>query len=121
ILRVGDAEAQQTPLALSGSSGEPACPLMTGRVAAGRNGNYFLMVGEPGRDTITSDQLPGLFDEAEAARKLLAERIVVKTPDPYINTLGGALAMAADAIWEAPSFLHGAVAWRMRLPAWRGA
>jgi len=29
--------------------------------------------------------------------------------------------MAADAIWEDPSFMHGAVAWRMRLPGWRGA
>ena len=29
--------------------------------------------------------------------------------------------MAADAIWEDPSFMHGAVAWRMRLNGWRGA
>lgn len=29
--------------------------------------------------------------------------------------------MAADAIWEDPSYLHGAVAWRMRLNGWRGA
>ncbi|MEO8254430.1 MAG: GH116 family glycosyl hydrolase, partial [Flavobacterium sp.] len=41
--------------------------------------------------------------------------------DPYINTLGGALAMAADAIWESPAYLHGAIAWRMHLNAWRGA
>jgi hypothetical protein len=58
---------------------------------------------------------------AEEKRARLAERVKVNTPDPYINTLGGALAIAADAIWESPTFLHGAVAWRMRLNAWRGA
>lgn len=121
VLRIGDAEAQQTPLALSGSSGSPAAPLVMGRMAVKKNGSYFMLVGKSGGEIITDDQLPGLFDKAEAARKLLAERVVVETPDPYINTLGGALAVAADAIWEAPSFLHGAVAWRMRLPAWRGA
>ncbi len=38
-----------------------------------------------------------------------------------MNALGGILAIAADAIYESPTFLHGAVAWRMRLNAWRGA
>ncbi|MGB8704119.1 MAG: GH116 family glycosyl hydrolase, partial [Gillisia sp.] len=36
-------------------------------------------------------------------------------------TLGGTLANAADAIWENPAYLHGAVAWRIHLNAWRGA
>ncbi|MCH5718338.1 alpha-L-rhamnosidase-related protein [Niabella hibiscisoli] len=45
----------------------------------------------------------------------------LNTPDDYINPLGSALAIAADAIWEEPSYMHGAIAWRMRLPAWRGA
>jgi len=31
------------------------------------------------------------------------------------------LGIAADAVWEDPSFMHGAVAWRMRLNGWRGA
>ncbi len=61
------------------------------------------------------------FNDAEAARKILAERIQIKTPDKYLNTLGGALSVAADAIWESPTYMHGAIAWRMRLPGWRGA
>ncbi len=65
-------------------------------------------------------ELSALFERAEQAREQLAERVQVNTPDPYINTLGGALGIAADAIWEAPSYLHGAVAWRMRLNGWRG-
>ena len=69
---------------------------------------------------ITNPDLSKLFNEAEAKRRQLASRVQVKTPDPYINTLGGALSVAADGIWESPSYLHGAVAWRMRLNAWRG-
>ena len=61
-----------------------------------------------------------LFEQSEQTREQLAGRIQVKTPDPFINTLGGALSIAADAIWEYPSYLHGAVAWRMRLNGWRG-
>ena len=61
------------------------------------------------------------YYDAEAARKNLAGRIKIQTPDKYLNTLGSALSVAADAIWEEPTYMHGAVAWRMRLPGWRGA
>lgn len=45
----------------------------------------------------------------------------INTPDPYINTLGGIFAGAEDAVWEAPSYLHGAIGWRMPLTGWRAA
>ncbi|SHL22776.1 protein of unknown function [Chitinophaga jiangningensis] len=65
--------------------------------------------------------LSGLFEKTKAAARDIADRIKVNTPDSCINNLGSALALAADAVWESPTFLHGAVAWRMRLNAWRGA
>ena len=82
---------------------------------------YFSLHNPLSKLAFRYEELPGLFEQAERTRSLLAGRIVVNTPDPYINAMGGALAVAADAIWEDPSFLHGAVAWRMRLPGWRGA
>jgi hypothetical protein len=74
-------------------------------------------------NTATAIQGNGAFEfaAAEKARQQLASRIDVRTPDTFLNTLGGALSIAADAIWEDPSFMHGAIAWRMRLPGWRGA
>ncbi|GHE48235.1 DUF4450 domain-containing protein [Sphingobacterium griseoflavum] len=69
----------------------------------------------------TNDELAVLFKEADHARRALANRIKLRTPDAHINNVGETLALAADAIWESPSYLHGAVAWRMRLNAWRGA
>ena len=40
-------------------------------------------------------------------------------PDALLNVL--ILGVAADAIWQEPSYLHGAIAWRMPLNGWRGA
>lgn len=65
---------------------------------------------------------PALFAEYEDARRALAGRIRITTPDPYFNTLGGALAVAADGIWGTEGvWLHGAVGWRMPLSGWRAA
>jgi hypothetical protein len=81
----------------------------------------YFAVQKPGdRKALVYKELPAAFAQAEAARAKLASRVQVSTPDPYLNTLGGALAVAADAIWEAPSYLHGSVAWRIRLNGWRG-
>lgn len=91
-------------------------PVMTGAVSLVTDSTLYFLVAP----LAPSASLPVLFERAEAARIALAGRVVVHTPDPYINTLGGALSVAADGIWEAPSYMHGAVAWRQRLPAWRG-
>ncbi len=83
--------------------------------------NYFSIFKPNSKKTITYVDLKPLFQQAESARQVLANRIIVTTPDPFINTIGGALSIASDAIWESPSYLHGAVGWRMRLNGWRGA
>ena len=65
--------------------------------------------------------LSALFDKAEKARRTLIERIRISTPDPYFNTLGGALSVAADGIWDGEVWLHGTIGWRMPLSGWRAA
>ncbi len=60
-----------------------------------------------------------LFSSSENARKHVAKQIQFSTPDPFFNPLGGALAIAADAVWEDPTWLHGAIGWRVRLNGWR--
>lgn len=61
------------------------------------------------------------FTKANAKTNALAGRVTLKTPDKWLNNYGAALAVAADGIWEEPSYIHGAVAWRMHLNGWRGA
>lgn len=56
----------------------------------------------------------------EADRQALAGRIHFSTPDPFLNNIGGALAIAADGVWGTEEvWLHGAVGWRMPLSGWR--
>jgi len=61
------------------------------------------------------------FTDAEVARQKLASRIKINTPDKYLNTLAAALSVAEEGVWETPTYMHGAIAWRMRLNGWRGA
>ncbi|MBO9203778.1 MULTISPECIES: DUF4450 domain-containing protein [Niastella] len=119
IIKLTDATQQQTPLALY-QSNVSTTPAIAGKLRVVNGAHYFLIQAV---DTMPLgyNQLAQTFITAEAARKKLAGRVKVVTPDPWINTLGGALSVAADGIWESPTYLHGAVAWRMRLPAWRGA
>lgn len=56
----------------------------------------------------------------EADRTALVDRIRFTTPDPFLNNIGGALAVAADGVWGTEEvWLHGAVGWRMPLSGWR--
>ena len=59
------------------------------------------------------------FVEAESYYQQLASRIQFNTPDPFINTLGGALVLAADGDWDGQTWLHGCIGWRMPLAGWR--
>ena len=120
-VKICDANMQDSPTTLLKSSVSDT-PVIAGllKIAAQKD-YYYILYNPETRDTIIYNKVPLLFQEAELSRKRLADRIKINSPDPYINALGGALAVAADAIWEPPSYLHGAIAWRMRLPGWRGA
>ncbi len=98
-------------------------PVFTGHMVIDTDQTYYFSIYKPeeAEQVQTYKSLKKEFNDAEAARKSLVDRVKVNTPDPFINTLGGSLAIAADGIWEFPTYLHGAVAWRMRLNAWRGA
>ncbi len=61
------------------------------------------------------------FAEAERQRAELAGALRIRTPDPYITPIGGALALAADGLWNGEVWLHGAVGWRSPYSGWRGA
>jgi hypothetical protein len=118
-LRLADAAQQESPAQLLASTAS-ATPVAVGVVPVRAGEALYFNVQKPGSSLLAYKELSTAFTQAEAARAALAGRVQVATPDSYLNTLGGALAVAADAIWEAPSYLHGAVAWRIRLNGWRG-
>lgn len=120
VLKIADATKLASPLMLTQSVAANA-PVLTGTLSITSNQDTYLTIYNPAtKATITYADVSGVFQQAEKSRQQLAGRVVVRTPDPYLNTIGGALAVASDAVWEEPSYMHGAIGWRMRLNGWRG-
>lgn len=120
-LKLADATKQKSPLEFYQSAVDKA-PALAGQMKISSGTDYYFAIHNPDtKPAFNYEDVPGLFLKAEVARKHIADRVKINTPDPYINTIGGALAIASDAVWEAPSYLHGAIGWRMRLNGWRGA
>jgi hypothetical protein len=117
-LKIADATGLSSPVNLYHTD-KGNFPLLTGKLDLVNATPCYFKLYRP-TDSIPDIKMAEAFSSAEAARQQLVARIKIKTPDPYLNTIGGALAVAADAIWEAPSYLHGAVGWRVRLNGWRG-
>jgi len=96
-------------------------PIVYASYSSQKNPVYIQIAKGKSTKNFSDEDLKNLFNEAEQSRLTLTSRIQLKTPDADLNNFGANLAVAADGIWESPTFLHGAVAWRMRLNAWRGA
>lgn len=120
-LQLSDALQQNDPLQLLQASSSKQTPVVVANFYLSSVEEKYFTVYKPDAMIKLSNNLTESFAQAEQARKKIASQISIHTPDKYLNPLGAALSIAADAIWEEPSFMHGAIAWRMRLPAWRGA
>lgn len=66
-------------------------------------------------------QLASLFNQAEQDRDRLVSSVVFDAPESWLKPVGGALAIAADAIWSGEAWLHGSIGWRTPHLGWRGA
>lgn len=75
----------------------------------------------PGESKYRYNQLPSLFVQAEKDRDALASSVAFDAPDAWIKPVGGALAVAGDAIWSGEAWLHGSIGWRTPHLGWRGA
>ena len=79
----------------------------------------YLMVDVNVVKPLSADEGRQQFAAAQQYYEQLAGRIQFTTPDPYINTLGGPLVLAADGDWDGQTWLHGCIGWRMPLAGWR--
>jgi hypothetical protein len=97
-------------------------PVLTGNIKIKGNNTLYLAIQIPGKtENLPYEAIKNIFDKSETDRAALASQLKIDTPDPYFNTLGGTLVMAADGIWSGETWLHGAVGWRMPLSGWRAA
>ena len=120
-LQIADANYQQSPASLLRSSFNKATPVLAGQKDLKTNDTlYFAIRRKDSLSQFSISQLPQTFAAAKHHREQLVQRIKIETPDPFLNTLGATISVAADALWESPEFMHGAVAWRIPLNGWRG-
>ena len=87
----------------------------------GHHDSFFVIDSINRIVTLSHQEAEQRFSEALYYNRQLAGRISFATPDPYINTLGSALAFAADGDWDGKTWLHGCIGWRMPLAGWRAA
>ena len=120
MFKITDAKKLETPYLLINSE-KSETPVISGVLSLTDAEKYFMVYVPALKHTIEYDSIDEFFRITDENRKKLANRIKIETPDKYINLFGNTLSVAADAIWEEPSYQHGAVAWRMALPGWRGA
>lgn len=99
----------------------PAIPQSLQTCELSLGGTSYLLLEDLALRVPSATEGATLYDRSEQARAALAGRVRIETPDPYFNTLGGALSVAADGIWDGEVWLHGAVGWRMPLSGWRAA
>lgn len=59
------------------------------------------------------------FAESAGFFRSLAQRVVVKTPDPRFDLAVEAMVIANDGLWQPPAFLHGAMSWMQHYLGWR--
>lgn len=99
------------------------CPLLCSEMDISGNKNLLAALYNPESTDKVLDysQLSGAYGKADEFRTEISGRVKIETPDPFFNTLGGIFSGAEDAIWQRPSYLHGAIGWRIPLPGWRGA
>jgi hypothetical protein len=123
---IGDATRWTNPIELFSSVPDPGAPLpvVVGEIPFAAHQPVFLALEqtESGEATLAADRLPGLCAAAMDRQQAIGKQVAVDTPDPFINAAVPALCVAADAIWDdkQQAFMHGAVAWRVRLLGWRG-
>ena len=94
--------------------------LVVGEATHSNNFAHLVMMGDAIHFMHDGDAFKR-FNDAVDLNKEMAKRVQFDTPDPFINTLGGALVMAADGDWDGKTWLHGCVGWRMPLAGWRAA
>jgi hypothetical protein len=93
-----------------------------GHVALADGPLYLSLQDAAAGAPLSPQEVASAFDAAATSRREVATRVVVDTPDPFVNAAAPALCIAADAVWDEAQgvVMHGAVAWRNRLLGWRG-
>lgn len=122
LLKLGSAEVTESPVDTWAKDVDVVkYPILLANMPINNLPKYILLKAQDSSVYNDSD-LSVQFKKAEQRRQDIAGSLEIETPDPYINTLGNTIAIAADGIWDNKTgWQHGAIGWRMPLTGWRAA
>ncbi len=118
-ISLGDAEKWNSVGDLfAAGSAKPQAAVATGSAKFNGSDPLYIVVQKQDENVDAAKA----YEDADQRAKNLREKVVVDTPDPFINAAVGALCVAADGVWDEKqgAVMHGAVAWRVKLLGWRG-
>lgn len=119
-LKLGSPYQVMTPLHLWKSVAEKNKPVILSKTSL--TSDIYIALKDQDNKPLSYAGLENCFEDAENKRAEIAGTVKINTPDPYFNTLGATLAIAADGIWDDKTgWQHGAIGWRMPLNGWRAA
>lgn len=119
-LKLGSPDRLNSPAEAWLSVSEDNKPVLLARTKL--SSEIYFAIKKPDNERLTAANLKENFLQAEKKREAISGTVKIGTPDPYFNTLGGVLSVAADGIWDEKTFWqHGAIGWRMPLNGWRAA
>ena len=81
-----------------------------GTIAIGMGGNIQEVIRDPAAG----------WQAALSRNRSIADRIVTRTPDPYLDAAMRMMAFSTEGTWGDTSILHGAWSWRFAYLGWRG-
>jgi hypothetical protein len=84
-------------------------PFLEGWVVIGRGGKIESFLADP----------PAAEQLARARNRSIVQRVVVRTPDPYLNQAMPMMALATEGIWGDAAMVHGGWSWRQSYLGWR--
>lgn len=108
-------------------------PVVVGRAPLGAETPIFIRIDrralpstQPGATppaALAQSDFDADYAESDLLRGQIAQRVVIQTPDPFLDAAVAALNVGAEGTWDSgqTAVMHGAVAWRNKLLGWRGA
>ena len=122
-LVVADGRAYDSPETLAAAPAA-SLPLVCGTVALHAGPKELFWAVEAPRDVITTGSPrvaapEDAFKAGAAYMDGIERRVVVETPDAYLNAAVSAVGHAIDAVFYPPVFRHGCMAWNNPYPGWR--
>jgi hypothetical protein len=110
------------PSASSLSSNTGQQPILVGSVQATAEPMFLTLLRVPSDGAVAPTNDAKAFQLRSKQVEQIAATLAITSPDPYIDAMGPALGIVADALWDPKQecVMHGCVAWRVALAGWRG-